>query len=313
MNLDDLTYFQTIDSANALAEIDAFPDRLLAALAEPWPAEPPARPDHLAVWGWGDDRTALELALALADPALPVTALTADTLPAWVQARTTVLTFHPARAATARARGAAVMVWPSANRWRWAYPLVWALRLWHHWGLAPDPAPALHAAVAVVRAQQETLGAASPIRRNPAKRMAGQVLGRQAWVTGAGFLAPVAQRWVSQLQQTVKATAVAWALPEAAHQAVAGTLLPEALVGQVMALWLRSALLPARDLHHLDRMREQYLTLGFNTDFFEAAGPTPLAHALTLAHAGDYLAYYTAMAYGIDPTPTPQRDSWSDL
>ncbi len=313
MNLDDLTHFQTIDTANVLAAIDAFPDQVQAALAAPLPAAPATCPDHLAVWGWGAARHAVDLAYALADPALPLTPIETDTLPAWVQARTVIITLSAARASAAQARGATVIHLPTESRFHWAGPLVTLLRLWHGWGLTPDPAADVLAAVAALRTQQATLGAASPIRRNPAKRMAGQVFGRQAWVTGAGFLAPVARLWAAQLHHTVKATAWALALPQAAHSEVVGTLLPESLVGQVMALWLRAPLLPARTLHQLDMMRQQYLTLGFNTDFFDGVGPSPLAQALTLAHAGDYLAYYTAMAYGMDPFATPQRDLWADL
>jgi len=42
---------------------------------------------------------------------------------------------------------------------------------------------------------------------------------------------------------------------------------------------------------------------GLNTDAFEAAGDTPLANLWTALHFGDYMAYYLAMAYGVDPTP----------
>jgi glucose/mannose-6-phosphate isomerase len=42
---------------------------------------------------------------------------------------------------------------------------------------------------------------------------------------------------------------------------------------------------------------------GMNTDFFEARGNTPLAHMWTMILFGDYMAYYLAMGYGVDPTP----------
>jgi len=42
---------------------------------------------------------------------------------------------------------------------------------------------------------------------------------------------------------------------------------------------------------------------GLNTDVFTAKGSSPLEHMWTAIHFGDYMAYYLAIAYGIDPTP----------
>jgi len=42
---------------------------------------------------------------------------------------------------------------------------------------------------------------------------------------------------------------------------------------------------------------------GMNTDYVDARGNTPLAHMWSLIIFGDYMAYYLAMGYGVDPTP----------
>jgi glucose/mannose-6-phosphate isomerase len=42
---------------------------------------------------------------------------------------------------------------------------------------------------------------------------------------------------------------------------------------------------------------------GMNTDAVDARGDSPLAHMWTLILFGDYMTYYLAMAYGVDPTP----------
>ena len=42
---------------------------------------------------------------------------------------------------------------------------------------------------------------------------------------------------------------------------------------------------------------------GMGTDIVDAAGETPLANQWASLHLGDYVAYYLAMAYGVDPTP----------
>jgi glucose/mannose-6-phosphate isomerase len=42
---------------------------------------------------------------------------------------------------------------------------------------------------------------------------------------------------------------------------------------------------------------------GVGTDIIDAEGKTPLENIWTALHFGDYMAYYLAMSYGIDPTP----------
>ena len=40
-----------------------------------------------------------------------------------------------------------------------------------------------------------------------------------------------------------------------------------------------------------------------NTDYIDARGNMPLAHIWTSILFGDYMAYYLAMGYGVDPAP----------
>jgi hypothetical protein len=49
--------------------------------------------------------------------------------------------------------------------------------------------------------------------------------------------------------------------------------------------------------------QRQVLAEGVNTDFVDASGDSPLAHM------GEYIAFYLAAAYGIDPTPLPPREA----
>ncbi|HEY6071869.1 MAG TPA: SIS domain-containing protein, partial [Anaerolineales bacterium] len=92
------------------------------------------------------------------------------------------------------------------------------------------------------------------------------------------------------------------------HNGVVGTVFPEALVSKFMVLFLRSHYDHPRNQVRSDVTREIFMTAGFNTDLIAAAGPSPLADMLTVLHFGDYTAYYLAMCYGIDPSPTPQID-----
>ena len=48
---------------------------------------------------------------------------------------------------------------------------------------------------------------------------------------------------------------------------------------------------------------------GLNADRYTAKGDSPIAHIWTALHFGDYMAYYLAMAYGVDPTPVAALES----
>ena len=169
--------------------------------------------------------------------------------------------------------------------------------------LLPDPSVELGSAVKAMCEQQAHIQAHVPVVHNPAKRMAGQLIGRYVSVFGSGLLAPVARRWKGQVSEVGKAWAQFEFLPEADHNTLAGTLQPEDLLARSMALFLRAPSDHPRNALRLELTRQTFMLEGLNTDFIEARGDTPLAHLWTLLHFGDYMAYYLAMAYEVDPTP----------
>jgi len=173
-------------------------------------------------------------------------------------------------------------------------------------GLLAEPqtiAAELSAAVGLMRLQQQTLRAEVPVARNPAKRMAGQLVGRYVSVLGSGLLSPVARRWKGQVSEIGKAWAQFEFIPEADHNTLAGTLKPEELLSHLIVLFLRSPADHPRNALRLEYTRNVLMTEGINTDFFEAPGNSRLANQWTALHFGDYTAYYLAMAYQVDPTP----------
>ena len=93
-------------------------------------------------------------------------------------------------------------------------------------------------------------------------------------------------------------------LPEADHNTLAGTQNPqETLNAHTMTLFLRAPSDHPRNRLRSDLTREAFMLEGLNTDFVEGRGKSPLAHMWTLILFGDYVAYFLAMAYGVDPTP----------
>ncbi|MDZ4158774.1 MAG: SIS domain-containing protein, partial [Anaerolineaceae bacterium] len=165
------------------------------------------------------------------------------------------------------------------------------------------PANELAEAIAAMRRQQQALTAEVPVVKNPAKRMAGQLLNRWVGVVGAGYLAPVARRWKGQVSELAKAWGQFELLPEADHNTLAGLVHPPELLERMMTLFLRAPGLHPRNQLRLNLTRRGFMVEGLNTDFYDAQGEGVMAHIWTTLHFGDYLAYYLAMAYGVDPTP----------
>ena len=171
-------------------------------------------------------------------------------------------------------------------------------------GLLPDAGADVTGAVKAMKSQQADLATESPVSKNPAKRLAGQLMGRWVTVIGAGVLAPVARRWKGQLNEVAKAVANFEFIPEADHNTLAGILNPpEVIPPHVISLFLRAPSDHPRNRLRLKMTRKNYMLEGLNTDGYMAKGDSPLAHIWTTLHFGDYMAYYLAMAYGIDPTP----------
>jgi glucose/mannose-6-phosphate isomerase len=172
-------------------------------------------------------------------------------------------------------------------------------------GLLPNLSSELAAAVAAMRTQQETIRTNVPSARNPAKRMAGQLMGRWVVVIGSGILAPVARRWKGQLGELAKSWAQFEFLPEVDHNTLAGVMQPEDMLPASMVIFLRGTTDHPRNRLRIELTKKTFMLEGIGTDFIDAAGESPLEQLWTCLHFGDYSAYYLAIGYGIDPTPIP--------
>lgn len=338
MNLDDLSDFERLDSQNMLAAIDALPEQLSIAWDLGRQQVLPEWPDlqNIVICGLGGSAIGADLlaAYALDRCRLPVFVHRDYDLPAWAAGTHTLViaSSHSGNTeetlssfAAAQARGCRCLALTTGGElaqaassagaplWRFehrgqpraavGYSFGLLLALFSRLGLLPQAQLHLQAAVQAMRLQQESLRAASPAVHNPAKRIAGQLVGRTAAVIGSGLLAPVARRWKGQINELAKAWAQFDLLPEADHNTLAGVLNPEAALAQVMVLFLRCPGDHPRNRLRSDLTRQAMMIEGLNTDFIDARGDTPLAQQWTCLHYGDYVAYYLAMAYTADPTP----------
>ena len=338
MNLDDLSRFKELDRKDMLSEIDGLPDQLQSAwdLGRRLPLGEISNIRLLVVAGMGGSAIGADLLAAFIAPMaavpvlvwrdydLPACALdeqalvvasshsgnTEETLSAFeaaVESAAQVVAITTGGQLARQAEKWGVPLWQFSHagqpRAAVGYSFGLLLGLVNRLGLVPDLEGEVEAAVAAMRSQQQKLRAEVPVVENPAKRMAGQLVGRWPAIIGSEHLAPVARRWRTQIAELAKALAQFESLPEADHNMVAGVVHPEALFGASMVLFLQGDTLHPRNRLRTQVTREVMMVEGFNTDIIQAQGETRLAQQWTALHFGDYTAYYLAMAYGVDPTP----------
>ena len=348
MNLDDFNAFNQLDPQNMLGEIDNLPDQLQSAweLGQRQPCEglkPSQGFTRVLISGMGGSAIGADLLAAYIAPSCPVPVIVHRDygLPAWAHDTETLVIASSHSGNTeetleafntglhnkcrlmavatggklaGRAAQAKIPLWKFEHRGQpraavgFSFGLL--LAVFARLGFIPDPAKELAGAVAAMKKQQETLRADVPVAQNPAKRMAGQLVGRWVNVYGSGCLAPVARRWKGQVNEIAKAGAGFEVLPEADHNALAGLLNPADILSRTATLFLRAPSDHPRNHLRAELTHQGFMLEGLNTDVYEAQGESPLAHIWTTLHFGDYTAYYLAMAYGADPTPVDTLENF---
>ncbi|PJF35921.1 MAG: hypothetical protein CUN49_08065 [Candidatus Thermofonsia Clade 1 bacterium] len=172
-------------------------------------------------------------------------------------------------------------------------------------GLVSDPSAEVQEAIAQLRLSAQNFGIAVEPTRNPAKRLAAQMIERVPLIYGAGFMAAVARRWQLSLQQNAKTLAICDELPNLDYNLLQGlTNLPDSVRLAAVCLVAPHHDHPRIALRQ-ELTRRAVMEAGFVPDSILGAGESALAQALTAAHFGDYVSCYLAALYNTDPMPTP--------
>ncbi len=205
----------------------------------------------------------------------------------------------------ARQAGKSCWIFEHYGQPRTAIPFAFGILLafLYRSGLADFDLTELDEAVSAMSTQRELLTAASPLHQNPARRLAGQLLGRNVIILGAGENEVIARRWKGQIAELAKAWAAFEAIPEMNHNALAGLEAPESLFEKTSAIFLRAKMDHPRNQIRIEHSMQQFLIAGMAVDSVHAVGSSRMAQMWSLLQFGDYVAYYLALDYGVDPTP----------
>jgi glucose/mannose-6-phosphate isomerase len=173
----------------------------------------------------------------------------------------------------------------------------------HHMGLIPDPSGDLQKAVEAMRVQRQDLAAEIAPSANPAKQFAQVLHNKWIMVLASDYLAPVSRRWKTQASELAKAWAQYEYLPEANHNTLAGFENPHDLFNDFAMVYLRANSDNPRNHFRSEYTQKEFEKTGGQALNYEALGDNPLSHIWTTLSFGDYLFFYLAMLYDVDPTP----------
>jgi glucose/mannose-6-phosphate isomerase len=336
--LDDPAAIAAIDRSGMLAAIAAFPARLGDGWAQTRELTLPARyraARSVVVLGMGGSAIGADLVRAIFSDrlTLPLVTVRDYELPAFVDGGTLVVASSFSGAteetvaalttalerrcpvvvlagggpllAVARSAELPYVTIPGAGQPRAALPATMMLLagLLERAGLLTLGADEVAAAVSAAEAAAASCAPTEPTERNPAKQLAWSMMDRLPVVEAAGFLAPVARRWKTQLNENGKSSAAWEELPEATHNTVVGYEQPGALGDHQFVVFLS-----APDDHPRNALRR-----AVSADLLAAAhidhqvvpvvGEGRLAQASNGIVMGDFASAYLGILYGLDPTP----------
>jgi glucose/mannose-6-phosphate isomerase len=142
-----------------------------------------------------------------------------------------------------------------------------------------------------------------PTSGNAAKQLAIKLYDHLVIIYGAGILSSVAYRWKTQINENSKAWAFAETLPELNHNAVVGYKFPSESAGNTFVIMLRTPDLHPRILKRYDITGDILSKSHIPHEIIDASGKTPLCQMMSSILLGDYVSYYLAMLYDINPSP----------
>jgi glucose/mannose-6-phosphate isomerase len=340
IDLDSWALFHGIDPDDMLGRIAELPQQCRDAWANVQNLELPPeyrQVNKIVVLGMGGSAIGGDLLRALAEPecALPIVINRDYTVPAFVDAETLVIASSYsgnteetlAAFEEASKRGAALLAittggklaqraqelevplltfsYKSQPRAALGYSLVSLIGIVQKFGFIGDKTTDLEEAAVVMEALQEEIGETAPLAQNPAKKLAKRLYGHLPVVYGAGYLAEVAHRWKTQFNENSKAWGFFEQLPELNHNAVLGYQFPPDLAEKVVVVMLTSFLDHLRNKVRFQVTQEILAKQGVACEVVSAYGQSPLAQMLSAIHFGDYVSYYLALLYQVDPSPVP--------
>jgi glucose/mannose-6-phosphate isomerase len=344
MNLNSFQQFKSIDHGDILGAIQKLPDQLKEAyfLGGDFPLPENKEFDRIVIAGMGGSAIGADLLVAYAFPDLriPPFILRDYQLPGWAIGKNclVICSSHSGNTEETNSvlsqaidRNCTIVVITTGGKlfstasdnnivtWKFehvgqpraavGFSFGLLLRLFTRLSLIPEQDEAIKIAVIAMKELSNEIDADVPIINNSAKRMAGQLVDQHVSVFGAEHLCPVARRWKTQINELAKCWAQFEFIPEADHNTLAGVLQPSKIIPKIFTVFLRSNHYHPRNRKRMELTLGEFMVAGLGTDKIDFSSDEKIAEIWKAILFGDYVSYYLAMMYEIDPTPVEAIES----
>lgn len=337
MKLDNVQLFTSIDVDNMLGEIQGLPEQLLKAwqTAEALPLPPKKDYSSVIVAGMGGSAIGADIlsAYTFSKCKVPFYVLRGYQLPAWaagedilvicsshsgnteetnavfleaIEKKCSIITISTGGKLLEQAKSNGITSWTFEHvgqpRAAVGFSFGLLLNLFSRLGFIPEQADALQTVVNEMQSFRAEIETDLPAVKNLAKRIAGQAIERVPVVIGAEHMEPVARRWKTQINENSKALAQFEFIPEADHNTLAGNVYPEEMLYKTYAIFLDSKRYHERNQKRFELTVKEFMVAGMCVDMIKGKGSTKLTEIWNAVLLGDYVSFYLAMAYEVDPT-----------
>lgn len=172
-------------------------------------------------------------------------------------------------------------------------------------GLIADVRPEVEGMIGVLEAlQRKSLHPGIGPRDNPAKYVAGKLVGKfVAIYSSFPYFDVTAKRLKDQINENAKSAAGYCCFPESAHNEISGWQNPEKILQKFAVVILRDLKANPQVLKMMDIFGRMLSGQGSGPMVIDSRGEGLLSRIFSLIYIGDFISYYLAALYGVDPGP----------
>lgn len=143
-----------------------------------------------------------------------------------------------------------------------------------------------------------------PLSTNPAKRLAGDLGGHFVVIyAGTELLDSAALRFRNQIEENAKAMASHHILPEMNHNEILGWQFPKEVLSKCACVFLNDTEDHPRIQLRVKITKDLIAKRKISIREIQSQGKSRLARLFSVISMGDWVSFYLALLYGIDPTP----------
>jgi glucose/mannose-6-phosphate isomerase len=343
INLDDLNIYSRMDTEGMLQRINELPAQCRQAWQEAMEFELPddySSVNKVVILGMGGSAIGGDLvrSLTLNEAGLPVIVHRDYTLPAFVDEQTlaiissysgnteeTVTGFEQALEKGAKVlaltTGGKVQItaqeksiplfqikYKAQPRAALGFSFLPTLACLQKLGFLADKSADVAEMVQVLTSLSSRINEKVPVAGNPAKQLALRLYGHIPVIYGAGVLSEAAHRWKTQINENGKAWAFYEVFPELNHNATVGYEYPKDLADKLRVVMLRAPSYNTRIRLRYEVTGELLDRAGIAHEIIDSEGNSLMSQMMSTVLFGDYVSYYMALLYQVDPSPVKVID-----